>query len=148
MTVIKAFHGHVTKLMSEKLSFAILHLYFRPRILPTSSPSSLLQHIPLIIYPPSALSISWPLMFFSLLVVCFCHLLAPHWVDDCLEMFSTSDPKMVICLVKQALVHSFSYTLIFFEEKSPTQWSKHCCAVSKKYLVWDWKSMKEPESLP
>ena len=39
MTVIKAFHGHVTKLMSEKLSFAILHfiylarVFFRPLLL-------------------------------------------------------------------------------------------------------------------
>ena len=59
-------------------------------------------------------------------------------------MFSTSEPKMVICLAKQALVHSFSWAVRDLLLKSPTQCSKHCWAVSKKYLVDAWKSRKFP----
>ena len=55
-----------------------------------------------------------------------------------MEMFWTREPKMVICLAKQVLVHSFSWALRDLLEKSPTQCSKHCWAVSKKYLVEAW----------
>lgn len=61
-----------------------------------------------------------------------------------MEMFWTREPKMVICLAKQVLVHSFSCALRDLLEKSPTQCSKHCWAVSKKYLVEAWKSRKFP----
>ena len=46
-----------------------------------------------------------------------------HWLALC--MLPTSEPKMVIYFVKQALVHSFSYALSDLAWKSPTQWSKH-----------------------
>lgn len=69
MTVIKAFHGHVTKLMSEKLSFAILHfiylapVFFRPLLLLHLS-SKFPQKCPL---PYDLLSFMWPYLSSSLL---------------------------------------------------------------------------------
>ena len=69
MTVIKAFHGHVTKLMSEKLSFAILHfiylacVFFRPLLL-LHWISKLPQMCPL---PYDLLPFMWPFLSSSLL---------------------------------------------------------------------------------
>jgi hypothetical protein len=59
-------------------------------------------------------------------------------------MLEASEPKTVIYLTKHDLVQSFSFGVRTFDWKSDTQCSKHCWAVSKKYLDWAWKSMKLP----
>jgi len=55
-------------------------------------------------------------------------------------MLSTIELKTAIYLTKHDLVHSLSTVLSYLDWKSKTQWSKHCWAVSKKYLLWAWKS--------